>query len=57
MDEALQNTEEVSKELVDTTEVSRELVKTDVQREVVGTTFTPTGKCKNVSGPQPQTRG
>jgi len=26
-------------------------------REVVDTTFTPTGKCKNVSGPQPQSRG
>ena len=47
VDEALQNTEEVG----------RELVNTDVQREVVGTTFTATGKCKNVSGPQPQARG
>jgi hypothetical protein len=57
VDEALQNTEEIGRELVETTEVSRELVATDVQREVVGTTFTATGKCKNVSGPQPQTRG
>ncbi len=55
--EALQNTEEVGRKLVDTTEVSRELISTDVQRQVVGTTFTATGKCKNVSGPQPQTRG
>ena len=55
--EALQGTEEVGRDLVDTTEVSRELISTDVQREVVGTTFTATGKCKNVSGPQPQTRG
>ena len=55
--EVLQKTTEVGRKLVDTTEVSRELVNTDVQREVVGTTFTPTGKCKNVSGPQPQTRG
>ncbi len=55
--EVLQKTTEVSRELVNTTEVSRELINTDVQREVVGTTFTATGKCKNVSGPQPQTRG
>lgn len=57
VNEALQNTTEVDRELVDTTEVDRELVNTDVQRKVVGTTFTPTGKCKNVPGPQPQTRG
>ena len=57
VDEALQNTTEVGRELVDTTEVGRELVDTDVQREVVGTTFNATGKCKNVPGPQPQTRG
>jgi hypothetical protein len=55
--EVLQNTEEVGRKLVETTEVGRELVNTDVQREVVGTTFNATGKCKNVSGPQPQTRG
>jgi hypothetical protein len=55
--EVLQKTEEVSRELQKTEEVSRELISTDVQREVVGTTFTATGKCKNVSGPQPQTRG
>ena len=55
--EVLQNTTEVSRELQNTTEVSRELVNTDVQREVVGTTFTATDKCKNVPGPQPQTRG
>ena len=48
---------EVDETLQNTTEVGRELVNTDVQREVVGTTFTATGKCKNVSGPQPQTRG
>ena len=57
VDEALQNTEEVGRKLVNTTEVGRELVNTDVQREVVDTTFTATGKCKNVPGPQPQTRG
>ncbi len=55
--EVVQKTTEVSRELVDTTEVSRELVSTDVQREVVGTTFTATGKCKNIPGPQLQTRG
>lgn len=55
--EVLQNTTEVGRVLQGTTEVSRKLVNTDVQREVVGTTFTATGKCKNVSGPQPQARG
>ncbi len=55
--EVLQNTEEVGRELQNTEEVSRKLVNTDVQREVVDTTFTATGKCKNVPGPQPQTRG
>ena len=57
VNEVLQETTEISRELVETTEVSRELVNTDVQREVVDTTFTATGKCKNVSGPQPQARG
>ena len=55
--EVLQTTTELSRELQNTTELSRELVNTDVQREVVDTTFTATGKCKNVSGPQPQARG
>ena len=40
-----------------TVETGREVVDTQVTREVVDTTFTPTGKCKNVSGPQPQSRG
>lgn len=57
VEEVLQNTTEVSRILQNTTEVSRELVNTDVQREVVDTTFTVTGKCKNVPGPQPRTGG
>jgi hypothetical protein len=48
---------QIQEVLQKTEEVSTELISTDVQREVVGTTFTATGKCKNVSGPQPQTRG
>jgi hypothetical protein len=40
-----------------TVETGREVVDTQVTSEVVDTTFTPTGKCKNVSGPQPQSRG
>lgn len=55
--EVLQNTTQVSMELKKTEEVSREVLSTDVQREVADTTFSATGKCKNVSGPQPQTRG
>ena len=39
------------------TNVQRALQSTDVDREVVDTVFTPTGKCKNVPGPQPQARG
>jgi hypothetical protein len=57
VDEKLVETKEVSRKLVETTEVSRKLVSTDVQREEVGTTFTQTGKCKNVPGPRPQAQG
>jgi hypothetical protein len=48
----LQATTEISRVLQATTELSRTLVDTDVQREVVDTTFTATGKCKNIPGPQ-----
>ncbi len=57
VNEVLQGTTEISRELQNTTEVSRKLVNTKVEEVVVGTTFTPTGKCKNLPGPQPQTRG
>ena len=40
-----------------TVETGREVVDTQVTRDVVDTTFTQTGKCKNVSGPQPQASG
>jgi hypothetical protein len=40
-----------------TTEISRTLLREFEEEEVVGTTFTATGKCKNIPGPQPQARG
>ncbi len=46
----------VTRELVGTT-TTTELVDTVVTRANVGAAvFTPTGKCKNVPGPQPQAR-
>jgi hypothetical protein len=50
------NTVETGRTLTNT-DVQRTLQNTDVQRTVVDTVFTPTGKCKNVSGPQQQARG
>lgn len=50
--EKLEGTTEVDRVLQGTTEVSRKLVSTDVQREVLSTTFTPTSKCRNIPGPQ-----
>jgi hypothetical protein len=47
----------VSGPTTETVKTGEELLSTFEEEEVVGTTFTATGKCKNVSGPQPQARG
>lgn len=52
VDRAFQNTTETGRELQETTELDRTSVGTAVEREVVDTSFTATGKCKNISGPQ-----
>ncbi len=52
VEEVLVKTTEVSRVLQNTIEVSRSLVNTEVEKEVVDTTFTQTGKCKNIPGPQ-----